>query len=233
MGTWGAFFTYTVHVNRLYWQPLSLMTWSTSVFSHPNETRIKIYWNNTNSNTKLNVQTAMAQNTRQFSFKGCTVSLHSKTRQTTALFNWECNNVAQQDKRKCCPYYLTLKIMSKLHVLLSNWNLRNSKTLSPLFFSFKIAINGKGETTTISMMTIMTIISLFDRPRSHSGLFYQRNLQSQCTLYLPDILTPCRYIGRILPCYGICSCCRNRVFSVLHSSTSTKQEARQFSLPFF
>ena len=154
----------------------------------------------------------MAQNTRQFSFKGCTVSLHSKTRQTTALFNWECNNVAQQVKRKCCPYYLTLKIMSKLHVLLSNWNLRNSKTLSPLFFSFKIAINGKGKTTTISMMTIMTMISLFDRPRSHSGLFYQRNLQSQCTLYLPDILTPCRYIGRILPCYGICSCCRNRVF---------------------
>ena len=37
MGTWGAFFTYTIHVNRLYWQPLSLMTWSTSVFSHPNE----------------------------------------------------------------------------------------------------------------------------------------------------------------------------------------------------
>ena len=34
------------------------------------------------------------------------------------LFNLECNNVAQQVKRKCCLYYLPLKIMSKLHVLI-------------------------------------------------------------------------------------------------------------------
>ena len=99
----------------------------------------------------------------------------------------------------CCPYYLTLKIMSKPRVLLSNWNLRNFKNLSRLFcfvFSFKIAINEKGETTTISMMTIMKMISLFYRPRSHSGLFYQRNLQSQGTLYLPMQLTP-KYSGPV------------------------------------
>ena len=35
---------------------------------------------------------------------------------------------------------------------------------------FKIAINKKGETTAISMMTIMTMISPFDRPRLHRGL---------------------------------------------------------------
>ena len=233
MGTWGAFFTYTIHVNRLYWQPLSLMTWSTSVFSHPNETRIKSYWNNTNSNTKLNVQTAMAQNTRQFSFKVCTVSLHSKTRQTTALFNWECNNVAQQDKRKCCPYYLTLKIMSKLHVLLSNWNLRNSKTLSPLFFSFKIAINGKGETTTISMMTIMTMIHYLTDPDRTAAYFirgiYNLNAHYICLIFWPRADT-LEGSFRVMAYAAVVAIV---FFSVLHSSTSTKQEARQFSLPLF
>ena len=39
------------------------------------------------------------------------------------------------------------------------------------------------------------MISSYDRFRSHSGLFYQRNLQSQCTVYLPEQLTP-KYSGR-------------------------------------
>ena len=38
------------------------------------------------------------------------------------------------------------------------------------FFFVKIAINEKGEISAIPMMTIMTMISPFDRPRSHRGL---------------------------------------------------------------
>ena len=81
------------------------------------------------------------------------------------------------------------------------------------------------------------MISSYDRPRSHSGLFYQRNLQSQCTIYLPVQLTP-RYFGRQihrkyplvlwhmeLPLH-LC-------FPVAHSFTSAKQEVLLFGLPFF
>ena len=30
-GTWGTFFIYTIHVSRLYWQPLSLKTYHVGV----------------------------------------------------------------------------------------------------------------------------------------------------------------------------------------------------------
>ena len=106
------------------------------------------------------------------------------------------------------------------------------------FLSFKIAINEKGDTTTVSMMTIMTIISPFDRPRSHSGVFYHRNLQSQCTVYLPVQLTP-KYsdllqihrkdplvLWHVEPLSQLC-------LFVAHSLTSAKQEVLLFSLSFF
>ena len=100
------------------------------------------------------------------------------------------------------------------------------------FFFFKIAIKEKGKISPIPMMTIMTMISSYDRPRSHSGLFCQRNIQSQCTVYLPVHLTPFqKYPGSLqihkkdplvlwhmeLP-LQLC-------FPVAHSFTSEKQEA--------
>ena len=145
----------------------------------------------------------------------------------------------QQVKRKCCPYYLTLKIMSNLHMLLSNWNQKTSTNLSGLMFFFsKIAINEKGEINTIPMMTIMNMISPFDRPQLHSGHFYRTNLQSQCTLYLPVQLTP-KYSGPlqihrkdplVLWHWELLS---QLSFSVAHSLTSEKQEVLLFSLSFF
>ena len=100
------------------------------------------------------------------------------------------------------------------------------------FFFFKIAIKEKEKISPIPMMTIMTMISSYDRPRSHSGLFCQRNIQSQCTVYLPVHLTPFqKYPGSLqihkkdplvlwhmeLP-LQLC-------FPVAHSFTSEKQEA--------
>ena len=151
----------------------------------------------------------------------------------------EYNNVAQQVKRKCCPYYLTLKIMSNLHVLLSNWNQTTSTNLSGLIFFFsKIAINEKGEINAIPMMTIMNMISPFDRPQLHSGHFYQRNLRSQCTVYLPVQLTP-KYSGPLqihrkdpLVLWHL-ELLSQLCFSVAHSLTSEKQEVLLFSLSFF
>ena len=88
------------------------------------------------------------------------------------------------------------------------------------------------------MMTIMTMISSYDRPWSHMGLFYQRNLQSQCTVYLPVQLTPFqKYPGlqihrkdplvllHMEPPLQLC-------FPIAHSFTSAKQEVLLFSLPF-
>ena len=147
----------------------------------------------------------------------------------------------QQVKRKCCRYYLTLKIMSNLHVLLSNWNQRTSTNLSGLIFFFsKIAINEKGEINAIPMMTIMNMISPFDRPQLHSGHFYQRNLQSQWTLYLPVQLTPFqKYPGSLqihrkdpLVLWHL-ELLSQLCFSVAHSLTSEKQEVLLFSLSFF
>ena len=54
------------------------------------------------------------------------------------LFNLECNNVAQQVKRKCCLYYLTLKIMSKLHVLIK---LKPKELHKPFSFDFFLILN--------------------------------------------------------------------------------------------
>ena len=87
------------------------------------------------------------------------------------------------------------------------------------------------------MITITTMISSYDRPRSHSGLFYQRNLQSQCTTYLPVQLTP-KYFGRqIHRKYPLVLWNRELplhfCFPVAHSFTSVKQEVLLFSLPFF
>ena len=80
-------------------------------------------------------------------------------------------------------YNLTLKNVSKL--LLSNWNQRNSTKLSPLIFFFKITINEKGEINETSMMVITTMLSPFDRPWSHIGLFF-RGIYSlnYCTVYI-------------------------------------------------
>ena len=83
----------------------------------------------------------------------------------------------------------------------------------------------------------MTMISSYDRPRSHNGLFYQRNLQSQCTIYLPVQLTP-RYFGRqIQRKYPLVlwhmELPLHLCFPVAHSFTSAKQEVLLFGLPFF
>ena len=43
-----------------------------------------------------------------------------------------------------------------------------------IFFFSKIAINEKGEINGIPMMTMMNMISPFDRPQLHSGHFYHR-----------------------------------------------------------
>ena len=130
--------------------------------------------------------------------------------------------------------------MSNLHVLFSNWNQRTSTSLSGLiFFLFKIAINEKGEINAIPiMMTIMNMISPFDRPQLQNGHFYQRNLQSQCTLYLPVQLTP-KYSGPlqihtkdplVLRHLELLS---QLCFFVKHSLTTEKQEVPLFSLSFF
>ena len=81
------------------------------------------------------------------------------------------------------------------------------------------------------------MISSYDRPRSHNGLFYQRNLQSQCTIYLPVQLTP-RYFGRqIQRKYPLVlwhmELPLHLCFPVAHSFTSAKQEVLLFGLPFF
>ena len=116
------------------------------------------------------------------------------------------------------------------------------KPFSFVFFFLRIPINEKEEITAISMMTIMTMISSHDRPRSHSGLLLseETTVQSQCTVYLPVQLTPFqKYPGSLqihrkdpwvlwhtrLP-LQLC-------FSVAHSLTSTKQEVLLFSLSFF
>ena len=147
------------------------------------------------------------------------------------LFNLECNNVAQQIKRKCCLYYLTLKITSKLHVLIKLKPKELHKPFSLDFFFFKIAIKEKGKISAIPMMTIMTMISSYDKPRSHSGLFIRRIWMYR--RYLPLQLTPFqKYPGSLqihkkdplvlwhmkLP-LQLC-------FPVAHSFTSAKQEAR-------
>ena len=62
------------------------------------------------------------------------------------------------------------------------------------FFSFKVAISEKGEITAISMMTIMTMLSPFDRSDHTAAFFIRGYLQFQCTLYLPVQLTP-KYPG--------------------------------------
>ena len=131
--------------------------------------------------------------------------------------------------------------MSNLHVLLSNWNQRTSTNLSGLIFFFsKIAINEKGEINAILMMTIMNMISPFDRPQLHSGHFYHRprNLLFQCTLYLPVQLTP-KYSGLLqihrkdpLVLWHL-ELLSQLCFSVAHSLTSEKQEMLLFSLSFF
>ena len=108
------------------------------------------------------------------------------------------------------------------------------------FFFSKIAINEKGEINAIPMMTIMNMISPFDRPQLHSGHFYQRNLQSQCTLYLPVQLTPFqKYPGSLqihrkdpLVLWHL-ELLSQLCFSVAHSLTSEKQEVLLFSLSFF
>ena len=107
------------------------------------------------------------------------------------LFNLECNNVVQQVKQKCCLYYLTLKIMSKLHILIK---LKPKKLHKPFqfdFFFFKIAIKEKGKISAIPTMTIMTMISSYDRPRSHSGLFIRGicNAILQCS----SLQCSCKY----------------------------------------
>ena len=131
--------------------------------------------------------------------------------------------------------------MSNLHVLLSNWNQTSSTNLSGLIFFFsKIAINEKGEINAIPVMTIINMISPFDRPQLHSGHFYQRNLQSQCTLYLPVQLTPFqKYPGSLqihrkdpLVLWHL-ELLSQLCFSVAHSLTSEKQEMLLFSLSFF
>ena len=58
------------------------------------------------------------------------------------------------------------------------------------FFSLKIAISEKGEINAISMMTIMTMPSPFDRSDHTAAFFISGYLQFQCTLYLPVQLTP-------------------------------------------
>ena len=65
---------------------------------------------------------------------------------------------------------------------------------SCFFFSFKITISEKGEMTAISMMTIMTMLSPFDRSDHTAAFFIRGYLQFQCTLYLPVQLTP-KYPG--------------------------------------
>ena len=81
------------------------------------------------------------------------------------------------------------------------------------------------------------MISSYDIPRSHSGLFYQRNLQSQCTVYLTKQLTP-KYFGgqihrkdRLVLSHMELSL--QLCFPIAHSVTSAKQEVLLFSLPFF
>ena len=166
----------------------------------------------------------------------CTLKLEGQKR----FWTWNAtNNVVQQVKRTFCPYYLTLKIMSNLHVLLSNWNQRTSTNLSGLIFFFsKIAINEKGEINAIPIMTVMNMISPFDRPQLHRGDFYQRNLLFQCTLYLPVQLTP-KYSGLLqihrkdpLVLWHL-ELLSQLCFSVAHSLTSEKQEMLLFSLSFF
>ena len=131
--------------------------------------------------------------------------------------------------------------MSNLHVLLSNSNQTSSTNLSGMIFFFsKIAINEKGEINAIPMMTIMNMISPFDRPQLHSGHFYRRNLQSQCTLYLPVQLTPFqKYPGSLqihrkdpLVLWHL-ELLSQLCFSVAHSLMSEKQEVLLFSLSFF
>ena len=112
----------------------------------------------------------------------------------------------------------------------------------PFWFDFflisKIAINEKGEVNAMPMTTIMNMISPFDRPQLHSGYFYQRNLQSQCTLYLPLQLTP-KYSGPLqihrkdpLVLWHL-ELLSQLCFSVAHSLMSEKQEMLLFSLFFF
>ena len=136
--------------------------------------------------------------------------------------------------------YLTLKIMSNLHVLLSNWNQTSSTNLSGLIFFFsKIAINVKGEINAIPLMTIMNMISPFEL-QLHSGHFCQRNLQAQCTLYLPVQLTPFQgYPGSLqihrkdpLVLWHL-ELLSQLCISVAHSLMSEKQEVLLFSLSFF
>ena len=70
-------------------------------------------------------------------------------RRNMTLFNLECNNVAQQVKRKCCLYYLTLKIMPKLYILIKLKPKELHKPFSFDFFPFKIAIKEKGKISAI------------------------------------------------------------------------------------
>ena len=67
----------------------------------------------------------MVQNAWQLNFKGCNVNLQTE--------NDAFQLGMQQIKRKCCLYYLTLKIMSKLHVLIK---LKPKELHKPFSFDF-------------------------------------------------------------------------------------------------
>ena len=59
-------------------------------------------------------------------------------RREMTLFNLECNNV----KRKCCLYYLTLKIMSKPHILIK---LKPKELHKPFLFDFFLQNSYQGK----------------------------------------------------------------------------------------
>ena len=139
------------------------------------------------------------------------------------------------------PVLLDLKDHVKSSCAFIKLKPKDFNKLSGLIFSFsKIAINEKGEINAIPVMTIMNMISPFDRPQLHSDNFYQRNLQSQCTVYLPVQLTPFqKYPGSLqihrkdpLVLWHL-ELLSQLWFSVAHSLMSEKQEVLLFSLSFF
>ena len=89
--------------------------------------------NNTHLNTESKVQTVMVQNARQFNFKGCNVKLQTENDAFHMISTWD----ATMFRNKLSLYYLTLKIMSKLHVLIKLKPKELHKPFSFDFFSLK------------------------------------------------------------------------------------------------
>ena len=141
-----------------------------------------------------------------------------------------------------CITYLTVKIMPKRHVLLTNRNLRNSTNLSRLFVCLFLNsyTRERGNNRDINDNDNDNDFIIWQTAIAQRPFLSEESTISMYRRYLPVHLTPFqKYPGSLqihrkdplvlwhmeLP-LQLC-------FPVAHSFTSAKQEVLLFSLPFF